>query len=103
VTIVLFATGTALAVAPVLSLLGIPFAVVGADDGVTIHFLWYRLVPDADGTISLPGAAAPVSIAIGLALLTATLWLARGLGWVYGHVVQAIQVARPQPVRPRRA
>ena len=58
---------------------------------------------DADGTVSLPGAAAPVSIAIGLALLTATLWLARGLGWVYGHVVQAIQVARPQPVRPRHA
>ena len=103
VTIALFATGTALVFAPVLSLLGIPFASVDAGDDVTIQFLWYRLVPSADGTVSLPGAAAPASIAIGLALLTATLWFARGLGWVYGHVVQAIQVARPQPVPPRRA
>jgi hypothetical protein len=38
------------------------------------------------------------SLLAGLALFTATLWLARGMGWVYGHVVQAIQVARPQPV-----
>jgi len=103
VTIGLLATGAALVFAPVLSLLGIPFASVDAGDDVTIHFLWYRLVPSADGTISIPGAAAPASIAIGLALLTATLWLARGLGWMYGHVVQAIQVARPQPVPPRRA
>jgi hypothetical protein len=33
---------------------------------------------------------------MGLALMTGTLWLMRGLGFVYGRVVQAIQVARPQ-------
>jgi hypothetical protein len=30
------------------------------------------------------------------------LWMVRGFGWVYGHVVQAIQVARPQPTVPPR-
>jgi hypothetical protein len=44
-----------------------------------------------------------VSIALGLALATAGLWLMRGLGWIYGHVVQSIQVARPQPMLPPRA
>ena len=100
VTVTLVATGAALTVAPVLSLLGLPFASVDADADVAIQFLWYRLRPDGDGNVWLPGTAALPSIGIGLVILTATLWLARGLGWVYGHVVQAIQVARPQPVRP---
>ncbi len=100
VTVALFATGVAMTVAPVLSLLGLPIASTDAGDDVTIQFLWHRLSPDADGNVWLPVAAAPWSIIAGLALLTATLWLARGLGWVYGHVVQAIQVARPQPVSP---
>ena len=33
---------------------------------------------------------------LGLILMTGTLWIVRGFGWVYGRVVQAIQVARPQ-------
>jgi hypothetical protein len=37
----------------------------------------------------------PVFI-LGLALMTGTLWLMRGFGFVYGRVVQAIQVTRPQ-------
>jgi hypothetical protein len=39
---------------------------------------------------------------IGFLLFTGTLWIARGFGWIYGHVVQAIQVARPQLVTPPR-
>ena len=42
-------------------------------------------------------------LALGLVIVTATLWMVRGLGWVYGHVVQAIQVARPRASVPPRA
>lgn len=101
VTVALTASGAVLVVGPVLSLLGLPFATVDPGEDVTIQLLWHRLVPDADGNVWIPAAAAPLSIVAGLAILTATLWLARGLGWVYGHTVQAIQVARPQPVPPR--
>jgi hypothetical protein len=50
----------------------------------------------------LPGTAVLPTFLAGIALMTATLWLVRGLGWVYGHVVQAIQVARPRPALPPR-
>jgi len=60
--------------------------------------LGWRLEPDADGVLQVPVSASISMIAIGLCLATATLWLMRGLGWVYGHVVQSIQVARPQAV-----
>jgi hypothetical protein len=63
---------------------------------VTVQLLWWRLEPDASGAVHIPRAAAIPMIAVGLALATVTLWLMRGLGWIYGHVVQAIQVARPQ-------
>ncbi|NBQ16326.1 MAG: hypothetical protein EBU31_17365, partial [Proteobacteria bacterium] len=51
------------------------------------------------GNVWITAPLALASLAVGLALATATLWLARGFGWVYGHVVQAIQVARPMPMR----
>jgi hypothetical protein len=63
-----------------------------------VQFLWNRVTPDANGDVWVPAGMVVPSLLAGLALLTATLWLARGMGWVYGHVVQAIQVARPQPV-----
>jgi hypothetical protein len=63
-----------------------------------VQFLWNRVTPDANGDVWVPAGMVVPSLLAGLALLTATLWLARGMGWVYGNVVQAIQVARPQPV-----
>ena len=56
----------------------------------------------ADGNVWFPASATVPCVAIGLVGLTAVLWMVRGFGWVYGHVVQAIQVARPQPTVPPR-
>jgi len=83
------------------SLLGFPVMVVGDGGGesTVIQVLGWRLEPDADGVLQVPVGASISMLAIGLCLATATLWLMRGLGWVYGHVVQAIQVARPQAIR----
>ncbi|MFM9181521.1 MAG: hypothetical protein ACKOV8_09830, partial [Phycisphaerales bacterium] len=68
----------------------------------TVLFLGRDLVPDADGNVWFPASATVPCVAIGLVGLTAVLWMVRGFGWVYGHVVQAIQVARPQPTVPPR-
>ncbi|MFO0961384.1 MAG: sensor domain-containing protein [Phycisphaerales bacterium] len=80
------------------ALLGFPVAQVHTDSDFSYHFLWYRLRPDASGDVHLPISAALASAAIGILLFTLTLWIARGTGWVYGHVVQMIQVARPRAV-----
>ena len=112
VAVVLFAVTVAIAFAsailvgvPVLEVLGVHPIQVHADEGseLTIQYLGQELAPDADGTVCLPPALAVVSFAVGVALATAGLWLMRGLGWVYGHVVQAIQVARPRATVPPRA
>ena len=95
-TVAFAAAGAMLTLLPVAGLLHVPIGHVEGDD-VEIWLLWHRLVPDANGDVWMPPGATVPSIALGLALLTATLWMVRGLGWVYGHVVQAIQVARPQP------
>ena len=99
-TISLCAVSVSLVLAGIGSLLGLPVMVVGDGGGesTVIHVLGWRLEPDADGVLQVPVSASISMIAIGLCLATATLWLMRGLGWVYGHVVQAIQVARPQAV-----
>lgn len=111
VAVVLFAVTVAIAFAsailvgvPVLEVLGVHPIQVHADEGseLTIQYLGQELAPDADGTVRLPPALAVVSFAVGVALATAGLWLMRGLGWVYGHVVQAIQVARPRATVPPR-
>jgi len=73
-TVTLVAFGTSLLITPVVSLLGYPM-------------------------MTFEIGNAPLSIAAGIAVLTATLWFVTALGWVYGHVVQAIQVARPEPIR----
>jgi len=65
------------------------------------HFLWERVTPDADGVVRISVLTSVLSIVLGMALATATLWLALGAGWVYGQVVKAIQVARPQAVARR--
>ena len=101
VTFTLAVTSLALVVIPVVHLLGHPIANVSGDDAdINIMFMGTQLVPDAAGDVWLTAPLAVASLAIGLALATGTLWLARGFGWVYGHVVQAIQVARPQPMNP---
>jgi heme/copper-type cytochrome/quinol oxidase subunit 4 len=95
-TITLCAVCVALVAAGAASLLGMsPILIGDGSEQVTVHMLWWRLEPDASGAVHNPRAAAIPMIAVGLALATATLWLMRGLGWIYGHVVQAIQVARP--------
>jgi len=101
VTFTLAVTSLALVVIPVIHILGYPIMNVSGDDAdVHIMFMGTQLVPDAAGDVWLTAPLAVASLAIGLALATATLWLARGFGWVYGHVVQAIQVARPHPMNP---
>ena len=102
-TVTLAAVGAAFLAIPVLWVLGIPVAQASGDEGLTVRILGQQVSPDADGNLWLPGSAVIPSFAVGLVTLTATLWMVRGLGWVYGHVVQAIQVARPQPEAPRRA
>ncbi|MFM7259968.1 MAG: sensor domain-containing protein [bacterium] len=87
---------------PIINLLGFPIGhVVDWEDG-RMQFFFHEIKPDADGNLWLPSGAAIPTLLIGLALLTATLWLVRGMGWVYGHVVQAIQVARPRPTTTPR-
>ena len=104
VTFALAVTSAALVAIPVIHLLGHPIANTSGDDAdVYITFLGTPLLPDADGNVWITASLAVASLAVGLALATATLWLARGFGWVYGHVVQAIQVARPIATLPPRA
>jgi hypothetical protein len=101
-TVALTSAGAALTLAPLARLLRVPLGHVDGDTDVQMWFLWHRLVPDSNGDVWMPAGAVVPSLVVGLALLTGTLWLVRGFGWVYGHVVQAIQVARPQAV-PTRA
>lgn len=99
ITLTLAAVSATMVFGPVLQAADLPFMTISTDVG-TVHYLWTELTPAADGTIRLPMSLALSSVGFGLVLATATLWIMRGLGWVYGHVVQAIQVARPQAVRP---
>lgn len=101
VTITMSALSLAMITGPLLQAANLPFVTLSSDvDGV--HYLWTELKPAADGTIRLPMSLALSSVGLGLVLATITLWTMRGLGWVYGHVVQAIQVARPQAILPHR-
>lgn len=98
---VLATSSIALMSLPFMQLFGEPIAHMEFDGDTSIE-LFGRMVPDEHGAVWLP---LPVSIAlsiIGIAMFTGTLWIARGFGWIYGHVVQAIQVARPQATNPPR-
>lgn len=48
----------------------------------------------------LPFGAVLLCTVLGIALMTGTLWLAKGCGWLYAQVAKAIQVTRPVPVGP---
>jgi hypothetical protein len=102
VFVTLVAMSFALLAVPVGTALGVPVVRMHTDDA-EVWFLWQRIQPDANGTVHLSAAQCLVSGLLGLALATGTLWLARGTGWVYGQVVKAIQVAKPQAVAQRFA
>ena len=97
VFVTLVVTALALLAVPVGHALGLPVVQMHGQDA-EVQFLWQRIVPDANGVVHLPTSICLLSGALGFALATAALWLARGTGWVYGQVVKAIQVARPQAV-----
>lgn len=48
----------------------------------------------------MPPMLGLLSMALGLAIFTGALWLAKGCGWLYAQVAKAIQVTRPVPVGP---
>jgi hypothetical protein len=102
VTFILSLTSLVLLALPVIDLLGFPIGQVDSREDGRIHLLFHEVKPDANGNLWLPDGAAIPALLVGLVLLTATLWLVRGMGWVYGHVVQAIQVARPRPTTTPR-
>jgi len=92
----------------VLAMVGVPLAqwagmtAIHVDgDMAEVRFLWERITPDADGHVRISALACVLSVVLGMALATGTLWLALGAGWVYAQVVKAIQVARPQTVARR--
>ena len=104
ITVALASVSLSLTLVPIASALGLPSAMRLTGDGdVRVSILGWDLVPDANGVVTLPMGASIAMLLVGLALATATLWLMRGLGWVYGQVVQAIQVARPQLASPMRS
>ncbi len=98
--IALAATSFALLAAPIGQALGLPVIQMHGDDA-EVWFLFQRIKPDEHGVVHLSVTTCLVSVMVGFMLATATLWLARGTGWVYGQVVKAIQVARPQAVARR--
>ena len=93
VTITLVMFSAWLVAAPVLYALGMPISQAAPGNGFVLGPL---LGVDSDGKIFLTGATVVPVFILGLALMTGTLWLMRGFGFVYGRVVQAIQVTRPQ-------
>jgi hypothetical protein len=98
IVVTLVTMGAALVAMPLMSALSLPAVRVEDPGDFQITVMGQAVTPDADGNYVLPVVPALLLALVGLAILTGTLWLVRGFGWVYGHVVQAIQVARPQPV-----
>ena len=93
VTITLVVLSAWLLAAPVFYALDMPISQAAPGDGFVLESF---LGVNSDGKIFLTGATVAPVFLMGLALMTGTLWLMRGFGFVYGRVVQAIQVARPQ-------
>ncbi len=95
VTFTLFCVSVSFLAAPVFYALNVPmFRNTGDSEFEVWMFGMLLSGPEGNGTIS--GLAVGPIFILGLAFMTGTLWVARGFGWVYGRVVQAIQVARPQ-------
>lgn len=99
--VALTATSAGLLGAPVAWLTDSPVVQLDPDTDAQVGVLGMEILPDSNGAYRMPFLGALGLFGIGLLLATATLWLARGTGWVYGHVVQAIQVARPRAVLVR--
>lgn len=104
VAVVLFAlfislvsTSAVLVGAPVATLFDEPL-VVSVDGPDSVRILGQDFQRDGGGNYQVPFVTTIFMFLAGMLLATCTLWLARGIGWVYGHVVQAIQVARPRAV-----
>jgi hypothetical protein len=98
---VLTASSVILMSLPFMHFADAPIAHVDLDSGINIQ-PFGEIMPDEQGAVRLPLI---VSIGLGVTgflIFTGTLWIARGFGWIYGHVVQAIQVARPQLITPPR-
>ncbi|MSR74332.1 MAG: hypothetical protein EXS14_02515 [Planctomycetes bacterium] len=96
VTVVLLALGGALTVGSVVTLFsGARF--MGASDGSVVIFD-HTYMPDATGMIHVPVFLLIGLALLGLAILTASLWLSKGVALLYGQVVKSIQVVRPQPL-----
>ena len=98
VIVALASVGVALVLVPIGSLLHMP-VIADFEGDMRISMLGQELTPDSEGRVFIPIIPALVVGLVGFAILTGTLWIARGLGVVYGYAVQAIQVARPQPLR----
>lgn len=97
----LTAVSASLIAAPLGALVGEPYLHFEPDSDVHVNLWGRELVPDANGNIHMPFGYGLLTFLAGVVCATFTLWLARGVGWVYGHVVQAIQVARPRAVLVR--
>ncbi len=67
---------------------------VNIDSTMEVNLWFWRLVPDANGRLIIPVAAGLWSLAVGLAVATLTLHLARCSGWLYAQAAKAIQVTR---------
>jgi uncharacterized membrane protein len=98
---VLTASSAVLMSLPFMHFAGAPIAQVDLDSGVNIQ-AFGETMPDENGEVRLPLIVSIGLGVVGFLMFTGTLWTARGFGWMYGHVVQAIQVARPQAVNPPR-
>jgi hypothetical protein len=69
---------------------------IASDSSFTLFNTTY--VPDESGQVHIPTPTLLLLAGIGFAVLTATMWLSKGVSIVYAHVVRAIQVARPQSI-----
>lgn len=94
VTVTVFLISVSVLATPVLYAFDVPM-IHSSDNGGGITLFGSPISrPDGSGAVS--GMVVGPLFLVGVALMTGTLWLMRGFGWIYGRVVQAIQVARPQ-------
>ncbi len=69
---------------------------IATDAPITIDIFGTTYKADDQGSFHFSLFSSALITLIGVALLTATLWLSKGAAFVYAQVVKAIQVVRPQ-------